>query len=82
MLLFWPGVILAWSDGGDDTMEALEGGSGARAGVHKSGDGWWPVSRDKVMSNAGFYCLNYLAGSFRRWNDHLLTNTLMVPMLF
>lgn len=31
MLLLWPGVILAWSDGGDDTVEALEGGLGARA---------------------------------------------------
>lgn len=42
MLLFWPGVILAWSDG-DDTLEALEGGLRTRTefmGVVMAGGQW------------------------------------------
>lgn len=34
--------------------------------VHESGDAWWPVSTDKVMPDAGLYCLDYPAGSSRK----------------
>lgn len=51
MLLFWPGVILAWSDRGDNTMEALEGGLGARAEFRRvvMAGGQWVETKSCLM---------------------------------